>query len=190
MGTKNNPGQFDCYANAQPDEPMFILLGRDASAPMLVELWARLRLRQGENPAKVAEAQTCADTMRAWLRSLGKAELDTQVIISNDPIDAYDLVTHLERQRTFSEKAFGPGTRAKGVVDHIKKELVEIEQNPSDLNEWIDVAMLAFDGAWRAGFDPVAIAAAFEAKLIKNENREWPDWRTADPEKAIEHVRS
>lgn len=29
MGTKNNPGEFDCYANAAPDEPMFILLGRD-----------------------------------------------------------------------------------------------------------------------------------------------------------------
>lgn len=21
MGTKNNPGNFDCYANAEPDEP-------------------------------------------------------------------------------------------------------------------------------------------------------------------------
>lgn len=23
MGSKTNPGQFDCYANALPDEPMF-----------------------------------------------------------------------------------------------------------------------------------------------------------------------
>lgn len=29
MGTKNNPGAFDCYANAEPDEPMFVLLARD-----------------------------------------------------------------------------------------------------------------------------------------------------------------
>lgn len=29
MGTKSNPTQFDCYANALPDEPMFILLARD-----------------------------------------------------------------------------------------------------------------------------------------------------------------
>lgn len=33
MGTKNNPGAFDCYANAEPDEPMFVLLGRDKHAP-------------------------------------------------------------------------------------------------------------------------------------------------------------
>ncbi|HAW11807.1 MAG TPA: aspartate decarboxylase, partial [Chloroflexi bacterium] len=29
MGTKNNPGKFDCYDDAHPDEPMFVLLGRD-----------------------------------------------------------------------------------------------------------------------------------------------------------------
>jgi hypothetical protein len=106
------------------------------------------------------------------------------------PEEVYNLIAHLERQREFSMRAFGPGTRAKGVVDHIRKELVEIENHPTDLDEWIDVAMLAFDGAWRAGFEPTEIVAAFKAKLAKNERREWPDWRTADPEKAIEHVRS
>ena len=39
MGTKNNPGTFDCYANAEGDEPMFVLLGRDKHAPTLVWLW-------------------------------------------------------------------------------------------------------------------------------------------------------
>lgn len=43
MGTKNNPGNYDCYANADPDEPMFILLGRDALAPSLVDIWAMIR---------------------------------------------------------------------------------------------------------------------------------------------------
>ena len=28
------------------------------------------------------------------------------------------------------------------------------------------------------------------AKQVKNEARTWPDWRTADPNKAIEHDRS
>lgn len=41
MGTKLNPGNFDCYENAKPDEPMFILLARDAGAPALVEKWAQ-----------------------------------------------------------------------------------------------------------------------------------------------------
>ena len=59
-----------------------------------------------------------------------------------------------------------------------------------DLYEWIDIVLLALDGAWRAGYSPATIAEALEAKQSKNENREWPDWRTADPNKAIEHDRS
>lgn len=43
MGTKLKPGKFDCYANAAPDEPMFVLLGRDALAPSLVNIWAMIR---------------------------------------------------------------------------------------------------------------------------------------------------
>jgi hypothetical protein len=63
MGTKNKPGDFDCYANAEPDEPMFILLGRDVHAPALVRDWADRREREGEDPAKVAEARACAKAM-------------------------------------------------------------------------------------------------------------------------------
>ena len=74
MGTKNNPGDFDCYSNAEPDEPMFILLGRDRMAPSLVSLWADVREEHGEDAAKVQEARQCADAMRAWLERLGKPE--------------------------------------------------------------------------------------------------------------------
>lgn len=68
MGTKNNPGEFDCYDAADPDEPMFVLLARDPLAPILVELWASLRSQSAGNPSKVAEARSCAASMRAWLR--------------------------------------------------------------------------------------------------------------------------
>ena len=101
----------------------------------------------------------------------------------------FDLIAHLHRQRKFSEHTFGPGARTAGVLDHIRKELTEIETAPEDISEWIDVVLLALDGAWRAGFTPEEIANALEAKQTKNELRTWPDWRTADPEKAIEHVR-
>mgnify|MGYP001565718406 CR=1 FL=1 len=43
MGTKNNPGVFDCYQSADPDEPMFTLRGKDCSAFMLVFLWVDMR---------------------------------------------------------------------------------------------------------------------------------------------------
>ncbi len=66
MGTKNNPGKFDCYANAEPDEPMFVLLGRDKHAPLLVRLWTMLRDQEGESIEKLTEALTCADAMQLW----------------------------------------------------------------------------------------------------------------------------
>lgn len=101
----------------------------------------------------------------------------------------FDLIAHLYRQRAFSRATFGPGPRAKGVVDHIRKELIEIERDPGDVFEWVDVILLALDGAWRAGCSPETIAAAISTKQGKNERRDWPDWRTADPDKAIEHKR-
>jgi hypothetical protein len=102
----------------------------------------------------------------------------------------FDLISHLERQRCWSENTFGPGVRTEGVCDHIRKELREIEAKPHDLSEWIDVALLALDGAWRAGYTPTEICEALAAKQRKNESRKWPDWRTAEQGKAIEHVRS
>ncbi len=100
-----------------------------------------------------------------------------------------DLINHLNRQKEFSERTFGPGARTKGLVDHIRKELKEIEAEPFELDEWIDVVILALDGAWRAGYAPEEICAGLMRKQIKNEFRNWPDWRTAPVDKAIEHER-
>lgn len=97
---------------------------------------------------------------------------------------------HLDRQRLWSHRTFGPGSRLLGVLDHIRKELGEVESDPTDLGEWVDVLILAFDGAWRAGWEPQQIIDAIKTKQARNEARTWPDWRTADPDKAIEHDRS
>jgi hypothetical protein len=64
MGTKNNPGEFDCYANAEPDEPMFVLLARDPLAPTLVRMWADLTSDKKDD--KVVEALACANDMEQW----------------------------------------------------------------------------------------------------------------------------
>lgn len=102
----------------------------------------------------------------------------------------FNFQEHLYRQRNWSEQTFGPGPRPEGIVDHIIKELHEILAAPGDVSEWIDVVILALDGAWRAGYSPEEIIAALIAKQTKNEKRKWPDWRTAEPGKAIEHDRS
>lgn len=75
MGTKNNPGKFDCYKAALPDEPMFVLLARDEEAPAHVRNWARARANMiavGTLPPEdilgVLEALELADTMERWRR--------------------------------------------------------------------------------------------------------------------------
>ena len=101
-----------------------------------------------------------------------------------------NLIEHLHRQRAWSLETFGPGYCHSRVIDHLRKEINEVEAAPLDLTEWVDVVLLALDGAWRAGYSPIQIAAAIEAKQARNEMRQWPDWRTADADKAIEHVKA
>lgn len=97
---------------------------------------------------------------------------------------------HLLRQREWSLATFGPGPRLHGLLDHIRKELLEIEADPTDISEWVDVVILALDGAWRAGAAPQQIIDAIVAKQAKNESRRWPDWREMPPDVAIEHERA
>lgn len=105
-------------------------------------------------------------------------------------LSSLDLVRHLHRQRKFSLGTFGPGSRVDGVLDHIAKEIVEVRESGGALEEWVDLVILALDGSWRSGASPEQVVAAIVAKQAKNEARTWPDWRTAEPGKALEHVRS
>ena len=114
-----------------------------------------------------------------------------------------DFVAHLARQMAWSKATFGPGARTAGVADHIGKEIVEVKTASSHAErakEWVDVAILGLDGLTReiwanSGYsisadEAAAIAvSAIREKQAKNERRDWPDWRKADPNKAIEHNR-
>lgn len=75
MATKNNPGKYDCYANAGPDEPMFVLLGRDKHAPTLVWLWSVLRELDQEDPEKVKEARDCVAAMFTYQKENGRTTI-------------------------------------------------------------------------------------------------------------------
>jgi len=88
MGTKNNPGRFDCYHAAEPDEPMFVLLARDLSASCLIQIWAGMRTKDADmlhtgianamsmfkhaphpsvkDQAKAEEADKCREAMVKW----------------------------------------------------------------------------------------------------------------------------
>ncbi len=49
MSTKANPGKFNCWAAAMPDEPVFTILGRDPAFPATVAFWKMERQRLGKN---------------------------------------------------------------------------------------------------------------------------------------------
>jgi hypothetical protein len=90
MSTKDDPSQFDAYAKAEADEPVFTLLGRDPMAPSLIEAWAYLRsgqigaaeiaFRQAMDAAthvqpqmpgeaQIRSAFEVAEECRTWMRS-------------------------------------------------------------------------------------------------------------------------
>jgi hypothetical protein len=97
-----------------------------------------------------------------------------------------NLFNWLNKKRRWSRETFGPGYRTESVIAHIRKELVEVEANPDDLFEWIDVAMLALDGASRRGFTPYEICQALEQKLEIVMARKYPPIVEGEP---CEHLR-
>ena len=106
------------------------------------------------------------------------------------PVDYVPFTEIVGRQIRFSREAFGPPERGtEGIVKHIRKELEEIEADPNDLEEWIDVIILGMDGAWRSGFSPREVAEALVQKMDKNERRSWPDYNGVPEGEPIEHIR-
>lgn len=73
MGTKRNPGKFDCLDKLADDEPFFVLRAKDKFAPRLIRLWAALAIES--IPAeKSDEAHQCARDMEAWAMAHGGAK--------------------------------------------------------------------------------------------------------------------
>lgn len=101
---------------------------------------------------------------------------------------SFDLEQYLERHIAWSSKNFGPGPRTKGLIAHLRKELEEIERKPADVFEWVDLVILAFDGAWRAGYKPKQIVKALKTKQETNFVRNWP--KPVSQDLPVEHVRS
>lgn len=71
MPSKQNPGVFDCYKAALPDEPIFVILGRDLAGPATLERWALERTKLGltasqDDRDRIAAALDEAKEMQEW----------------------------------------------------------------------------------------------------------------------------
>lgn len=98
-----------------------------------------------------------------------------------------EICEYVNQHRFWSVRTFGTGMRTNGLIKHIKKELDEIAEDPSDLREWVDVIILGFDGAWRAGYTPEQISEELVRKQEENALRDWPSGMSED--EPIEHLR-
>lgn len=99
---------------------------------------------------------------------------DWRMLVEMATSEKFDLAAWLQANREWSERVFGGGTRAEGVLKHIAKEIEEVRAAPHDLEEWVDIVFLAFDGMWRQGYSPEEIMAMMRTKQAKNFARKWP----------------
>lgn len=177
--TRQHVDQMLLLSNANADVQQLVAAGSIAAATAV-----EMVRTHGEQ----AGAVIAAGLKQA--QAAGKTKVTAKTLKpKREKVVTFDLVAHLRRQYDFSLRTFGPGQRTTGVLDHIRKELTEVEANPGDIYKWADVLLLALDGAMRAGFGPELVAQAIGQKQKWNEGRKWPDWRTVDPNKAIEHER-
>lgn len=96
------------------------------------------------------------------------------------------LREYIQRHKNWSLSTFGEGQRTEGLCRHIEKELSEIRKNPNDVFEWVDVIILAIDGAWRSGHSPLQIVNALVQKQAINFERKWSLSKEDEP---TEHIR-
>lgn len=98
--------------------------------------------------------------------------------------EAFDLCDFLRRWRSISTTADelgeptpgpriprpgeltpAPGTLRQGHIFHAREVLADAELHPTDILNWINLALLALDAALRTDHAPEEIASAFEYKL-------------------------
>lgn len=104
-------------------------------------------------------------------------------------LSSFDLSSFHNEKAKWSRETFGPGDRYSGVIAHIREELKEIEEDPSSLEEWVDVILLAMDGAWRsAGADGDKLVSCLLSKQKRNQNRTWADWKTLKTGEISKHI--
>ena len=99
------------------------------------------------------------------------------------------MIYYLDKQIEWSKKTFGLGLRTLGIIKHIEKETQEIIANPTSHKEWLDVVILALDGAWRTGATPHMIVNRLKEKQEINFARKWVDHTNLAQDEVSEHIR-
>lgn len=96
-----------------------------------------------------------------------------------NPIDrSLNFQQHLSLQKLeeirakWAAKTF-PRANLDGVLNHLKREIQEFEEDPSDISELADMLMLVMDAGRLSGHSADDILKAFSKKHIDNTKRKW-----------------
>ena len=77
-----------------------------------------------------------------------------------------------DRVILFQRRNFPDQTLA-AKLEHLRREVVELQDNPRDLSEWADVFILILGSANKAGLAAPELIALAHEKMAINENRKW-----------------
>lgn len=125
-------------------------------------------------------------------------KLDMSTIENFQPSDSEGaalMLLFFKSQQVWSYETFGPPEHRGpvGPLKHLAKEAMEAYKESDRVKrrkEIADTLFLSWDAAHRDGMTMGELAGIALAKLQENKERVWPDWRTADPNEAVEHDRS
>ncbi len=77
-----------------------------------------------------------------------------------------------ERVILFQRKNF-PNQPLAGKLEHLRREVHELQENPRDLSEWADVFILLLGSAAKAGIAAPELIAIAHEKMDINDSRKW-----------------
>lgn len=99
-----------------------------------------------------------------------------------------DLFMLINDHAKWSQETFGSDEERDciGPLEHLKKEIEEVKQNPADVTEWADMFLLYLDGLRRAG---IGFPMMLEVARRKHEHNKTRKWNKAENGKPSEHVR-
>lgn len=86
----------------------------------------------------------------------------------------------------WADSVFGKDRHPKHILQHLKKEIEELLQEPSNLDEYADVGILWLNAAAKAGYKVDDLYYAMIGKMMVNKSRKWGKM---DENGVVEHVR-
>lgn len=136
MNTKLHPGAYDALAKAEPDEPCFALLGRDAAAPAAITEWARIRrnrafAKHGDSHKpldkelfvaelrQAAHAEDIAQQMNDWREA---REAGQQVVAGERA--AYNEIIRSAEEQAAADRI----TRQREAVTHFREAAYHVSE--------------------------------------------------------------